>query len=99
MTREEVLLRSFQHATEDAFVRYGEEFHFVRVMVFGRLVGLMEVLGGENEYYPFPLNMQEEDLPDELKYIEGIQADNSFTESAYWIRDEIGSERGEAPNW
>ncbi|NCC59050.1 MAG: hypothetical protein EOM17_15755 [Synergistales bacterium] len=95
MTREEVLLRSLQHATEDAFERYGEEFHFVRVMVFGRLAGLLEVLGGENEYYPFPLNMKLEDLPDELKHIEGMQADNSFTESAYWIRDEMEAEQEE----
>lgn len=71
-------------------------FHFVRVMVFDRLAGLLEILSGDYVFFPMPGNVRYEDLPGELRAIEGIQADAELLNSCYWIREELQREAEEA---
>lgn len=71
-------------------------YHLVRVMIFGRLAGVVEILSGDYVFFPLPGAVRREDMPSELLDMEGIQADTELLNSCYWIREELAREAEEA---
>ena len=71
-------------------------YHLVRVMVFDRLVGVVEILSGDYVFFPLPGALRRADMPSELLDLEGIQADTELLNSCYWIREELAREAEEA---
>ena len=87
---------ALERATEQASGPLRRPYRFVRVMVFDRLSGLLEILSGDDVFFPMPGNVRYADLPGELLEIEGIQADTELLNSCYWIREELQREEEEA---
>ena len=87
---------ALERATEQASGPLRRPHYFVRVMVFDRLAGLLEILSGDYVFFPMPGSVRYEDLPEELRAIEGIQADTELLNSCYWIREELQREAEEA---
>lgn len=92
----EGLSELLRRARETCAGSLNRPYHLVRVMVFGRLVGVVEILSGDYVFFPLPGAVRYEDLPSELREIEGIQADTELLNSCYWIREELARVAEEA---